>query len=163
MLTNVTLPTYLLFLLPLIHSPIQSAVTDSSYSLAEHAIGTVVGCMPLFPALYRHCHFCLSKSPSISTAPSTPPPVNNSGGWKRSFDPFGQKHHLGLGSESVLVRTQQSHGPIGAEGEREAELEMEMGEVKGQASDSREERYEEAEKGNDKGGQCHGVVELKLT
>ncbi|KJZ75179.1 hypothetical protein HIM_05373 [Hirsutella minnesotensis 3608] len=74
-------------------------------ALAEHVIGIVVGCMPLFPALYRHVR--RDPGESAKTARS-----QGNSRWKRTFgrqqvkkpDPWGSISAL---ADTELAETQQ--------------------------------------------------------
>ena len=77
-------------------------LANYSYSVAEHAIGIIVGCMPLFPALYRKLRF--ARLPS--NAPSNSSPSSHH---RKPALYSSRRKHRNLGSESDLVWAGQRH------------------------------------------------------
>ncbi|KAL9111389.1 MAG: hypothetical protein Q9227_004266 [Pyrenula ochraceoflavens] len=119
----------------------------SHINLAEHTIGIVVGCMPLFPSLYRHIRPPRSPPPNLPPAPST----GSGRFWKRAFT-SNKARRQSLGSESDLVWTRPEHGRAT---EREAEVKIWMGNGKGEPS--AREKYEAGT-----GSESDRVVELEM-
>ncbi|PHH59526.1 hypothetical protein CDD81_2888 [Ophiocordyceps australis] len=72
-------------------------------ALAEHVIGIVVGCMPLFPALYRH----MRSSPQPSESHNWPRSTGSR--WKRAFGRQSSRRRPDhWGSVSALVETERT-------------------------------------------------------